>query len=121
MGNGACWRNAPLEVAGKVNPLSKDLFVDLKASARDIEISPMTPYAVKYAGYGIEKGKLSLKLSYLIENRKLVAENSIYLDQLTFGERVENPTATQLPVLLDAEDAAKLKTLAKALEERNGT
>jgi uncharacterized protein involved in outer membrane biogenesis len=97
---GRIHQTAPVEVAGKVNPLSKDLFVDLKASARDIELSPMTPYAVKYAGYGIQKGKLSVTLSYLIENRKLVAENNIYLDQLTFGERVESPTATQLPVLL---------------------
>lgn len=97
---GRIHQTAPLEVAGRVNPLSKDLFVDLKASARDIELSPMTPYAVKYAGYGIDKGKLSLKLSYLIENRKLVAENNVHLDQLTFGERVESPTATQLPVLL---------------------
>jgi hypothetical protein len=97
---GRIHQTAPLEIAGKVNALAKDLYVDLKASARDIELSPMTPYAVKYAGYGIEKGKLSLKLSYLIENRKLAAENNVYLDQLTFGERVESPTATQLPVLL---------------------
>jgi uncharacterized protein involved in outer membrane biogenesis len=98
--HGRIHQTAPVEVAGKLNPLSKELFVDLKASARDIELSPMTPYAVKYAGYGIEKGKLSLKLSYLIENRKLVAENNIYLDQLTFGEKVDSPTATKLPVLL---------------------
>jgi uncharacterized protein involved in outer membrane biogenesis len=97
---GRIHQTAPLEVAGRVNPLARDLFVDLKASARDIELSPMTPYAVKYAGYGIEKGKLSVKLAYLIENRKLVAQNNVYLDQLTFGERVESPTATQLPVLL---------------------
>jgi len=98
--HGRIHQTAPVEVAGKLNPLSKELFVDLKASARDIELSPMTPYAVKYAGYGIQKGKLSVKLSYLIENRKLVAENNIYLDQLTFGERVESATATKLPVLL---------------------
>jgi len=98
--HGRIHQTAPLDVAGKLNPFSKELFVDLKASARDIELSPMTPYAVKYAGYGIEKGKLSVKLSYLIENRKLVAENNIYLDQLTFGEKVDSPTATKLPVLL---------------------
>jgi hypothetical protein len=97
---GRIHQTAPLEVAGKLNPLARDLFIDLKAGARDIELSPLTPYAVKYAGYGIEKGKLSVKLSYLVENRKLAAENNIYLDQLTFGERVESPTATQLPVLL---------------------
>ena len=96
---GRIHQTAPLEVLGKVNTLSKDLFVDLKASARDIELSPLTPYAVKYAGYGIEKGKLSVKVSYLIDKRKLTAENNVYLDQLTFGDRIESPTATTLPVL----------------------
>jgi hypothetical protein len=97
---GRIHETAPVEIAGKVNALGKDLFVDLKASARDIDLSPLSPYSVKYAGYGIEKGKLSVKLAYLIENRKLVAENNIYLDQLTFGEKVDSPTATHLPVLL---------------------
>jgi len=90
---------APVEVAGRVNPLGKELFLDMKASARDIELAPLSAYAVKYAGYGIQRGKLSVELNYHIENRKLSAENRIYLDQLTFGERVESPTATQLPVL----------------------
>ena len=80
--------------------LGKDLFLDMKASARDIELAPLSAYAVKYAGYGIQRGKLSLALKYGIENQKLSAENQIYLDQLTFGERVESPTATTLPVLL---------------------
>jgi hypothetical protein len=91
---------APVEVAGRVNLLSKELFIDMKANARDIELAPLSAYAVKYAGYGIQRGKLSLGLKYGIENRKLTAENQIYLDQLTFGERVESPSATKLPVLL---------------------
>jgi len=91
---------APVEIAGRLNPLAKDLLLDIKASARDIELPPLTPYSVKYAGYGIEKGKLSVTVKYFIENRKLAAENNIYLDQLTFGEKVDSPTATKLPVLL---------------------
>jgi uncharacterized protein involved in outer membrane biogenesis len=91
---------APVEIAGRLNPLAKDLMLDIKASARDIELPPLTPYSVKYAGYGIEKGKLSVTVKYFIENRKLAAENNVRLDQLTFGEKVESPTATQLPVLL---------------------
>jgi hypothetical protein len=82
-----------------VNSLSKDLFVDMKASVKDIELPSVTPYSVKYTGYGIQKGKLSVKVAYHIENRKLAAENNVYLDQLTFGDRVESPTATTLPVL----------------------
>jgi Domain of Unknown Function (DUF748) len=91
-------QTAPVEIAGKVNPLTSDLFVDLKVSARDIDLSPLSPYSIKYAGYGITRGRLSVKLAYRIENRKLSAENNIYLDQLTFGQRVDSPTATHLPV-----------------------
>lgn len=96
---GRIHQTAPLEVVGRVNTLSRDLFVDLKASARDIELSPLTPYSVKYVGYAIRKGKLSVKVSYLIDQGKLAAENNVFLDQFTFGERVESPTATTLPVL----------------------
>jgi hypothetical protein len=53
---------------------------------------------VKYAGYGIEKGTLSVRLSYLVHERELEAQNNIYVDQLTFGEKVDSPTATKLPV-----------------------
>ena len=91
---------APLEITGKINPLARDLFLDIKASATDIELPPLSPYSIKYAGYGIERGKLSVKVKYLVENRKLAAENNVYLDQLTFGEKVESPTATKMPVLL---------------------
>jgi uncharacterized protein involved in outer membrane biogenesis len=98
--HGRIHQTAPVEITGKVNPLARELFVDMRASARDIELSPMSPYSVKYAGYGIEMGRLSVKLAYRIENGKLAAENNIYLDQLTFGERVGSRTATQLPVLL---------------------
>jgi hypothetical protein len=96
---GRIHKTAPLEILGRVNSLSRDLFVDMKASVKDIELSPLTPYSAKYVGYGIEKGKLSVKVSYLIDKRKLTAENNVYLDQFTFGDRIESPTATTLPVL----------------------
>jgi hypothetical protein len=60
----------------------------------------MTPYSVKYAGYPIVKGKLSMDVKYKVEDQKLVASNHLFLDQLTFGDKVESPTATKLPVLL---------------------
>ena len=93
-------RSAPLEIKGKVNPLTANPYLDVKAGVKDIELEPFTPYSGKYAGYAIEKGKLSFNVDYKIENRKLKADNQIILDQLTFGEKVESPTATKLPVLL---------------------
>ncbi|HVO83968.1 MAG TPA: DUF748 domain-containing protein, partial [Syntrophobacteria bacterium] len=75
-------------------------YLDLKAGVQDIELEPFTPYSGKYAGYAIEKGKLSFNVDYKIDNRKLKADNQVILDQLTFGDKVESPTATKLPVLL---------------------
>lgn len=90
----------PLEVTGKINPLRDDLYVDIKARIKDFELSPTTPYAGKYVGYTIEKGKLSFDLKYLIVKRKLESQNTIFFDQFTFGEKVESATATKLPVKL---------------------
>jgi hypothetical protein len=94
-------RTAPVEVSGRIHPFAKDLSLDIKAKARDVDLPPLTPYSVKYAGYGIEKGKLTFDVHYKVENRKLTAENRLVLDQLTFNpQRVDSPTATKLPVLL---------------------
>jgi len=92
--------SAPLEIVGKINPLSEDLFVDLKVSFKDMDLSPATPYSTKYVGYIIDKGKFSFDVQYLINKRKLDAKNSIFIDQFTFGDKVESPDAVKLPVKL---------------------
>jgi len=92
--------SAPVEMRGALNPFARDLLLDLTATAKDIDLPPLTPYSAKYAGYGIQKGKLSLEVHYKVDNRKLAASNKLVLDQLTFGQHVESPDATKLPVLL---------------------
>lgn len=92
--------SAPLTIGGKLNPLKGDLFLDINAAVRGMELAPLSPYSGKYAGYGIEKGKLTFEVAYQLENRKLNAQNRLVLDQLTFGEKVDSPTATKLPVQL---------------------
>ncbi len=91
---------SPLEIAGTINPLAKDFFADIKLNFKDIEMSPVTPYTSKYLGYPITKGKLNFNVSYLVDQRKLSAENKIFFDQLTFGDRVESPEAIKAPVPL---------------------
>ena len=95
---GKIGRQIPMEITGKVYPFKDNLFVDLKASLRDFNLSPLTPYSGTYAGYKIEKGSLSFDLKYLISGMKLDAENKVVIDQLTLGDRVESPQATKLPV-----------------------
>jgi hypothetical protein len=92
--------SAPLSVAGRINPLKGDLSLDLQAKVRDMELAPLSPYSGRYVGYGIEKGKISFEIGYQIEQRKLTAQNRLILDQLTFGDKIDNPGATSLPVHL---------------------
>lgn len=91
---------APVEILGQINPLSGNLFLDLAVSVKGVDLPTATPYSAHYAGYPITKGKLSMDVKYHIENRELQAENRVMLDQLTFGDKVESPNATKLPVLL---------------------
>ncbi|HEX4942813.1 MAG TPA: DUF748 domain-containing protein [Usitatibacteraceae bacterium] len=93
-------RSAPVDIRGTVNPFAKELSLDLTAKATGVDLPSLTPYSVKYAGYGIQKGKLSMEVHYKLDNRKLSANNKLMLDQLIFGEHVDSPTATKLPVLL---------------------
>lgn len=92
--------HAPLEVTGKLNPISEDIFADLKIAFKGIPLSPMTPYSGRYLGYAIEKGNLSLELNYLIEKKRLEASNKLLLDQFTLGQTIESPQATSMPVAL---------------------
>ncbi len=92
--------SALLEITGAINPLGDELFVDLKIDFNNMDLSPLTPYAHKYVGHTIQKGKLDLDLKYLIDKKKLQSQNNVFLDQFTFGKRVESPDATKLPVKL---------------------
>ena len=76
---------ASLEILGKLNPLAQPLALDVKGLVRDLELSPLSPYAIKYAGYGIERGKLSVDVQYAVQpDGQLTATNKLVLNQLTF-------------------------------------
>lgn len=91
---------SPVNVSAQINPLSVKPYLDLQADIKGIELTSLSSYSSKYAGYMIEKGKLSLFVKYRIKNDQLEAENRVLLDQLTFGDPVESPDATTLPVTL---------------------
>jgi len=91
---------APLNIIGKMNPLREDPFVDLDIKFRNVDLTPMAPYAGKYMGYTIEKGKLFLETNYVIVSTRLNSRNRILLDQFTLGDPVDSPHATRLPVAL---------------------
>lgn len=91
---------ASLEIVGKLNPLAKPLALDIQGHMRDLELPPLSPYTIKYAGHGVERGKLSMDVAYrVLPNGQLTASNKLVLNQLTFGDPVEGAPAS-LPVRL---------------------
>jgi hypothetical protein len=91
---------SPINIDGSISPLAPMAFLDIKANANGIELTNITPYSTKYTGYPITKGSLTVDVHYLLDQQKLTAENHIFIDQLTFGDRVQNSTATNLPIRL---------------------
>ena len=73
-----CWRTGHLEpdrqgggtgqlrIAGQLNPVGRPLALDLQAQATDLELTPLSPYAAKYAGHAIQRGKLGMDVHYQI-------------------------------------------------------
>ncbi|MFO0793967.1 MAG: DUF748 domain-containing protein [Candidatus Brocadiaceae bacterium] len=91
---------APVFIQGQINPLSEQAYTDITTNFQGIELTHFSPYSGKYAGYKIEKGKLSLELHYKLSQKILIGENHVVVDQFTLGEKIESPDATKLPVRL---------------------
>jgi uncharacterized protein involved in outer membrane biogenesis len=92
--------SSPINIDGSINPLAPTAYVDLKAKADAIELTGLSPYTTKYTGYPIVKGTLTVDVHYLLDQGKLTADNHIFIDQLTFGDHVNSPDATNLPIRL---------------------
>ncbi|WP_181276528.1 DUF748 domain-containing protein [Candidatus Pandoraea novymonadis] len=95
-------QNGSLNIAGRMDPFTAMPFIDLDIKASGIELKNLTPYTIKYTGYPIETGKLTLNAHYLIDQGRLTANNHIYIVQLVFGKRIENSMARNLPLRLIA-------------------
>ena len=93
-------RDAPVTIKGEFNPFRQDQRLNIEADVKGFDLPGLSSYSGRYIGYGIARGKLSATLNYRIEDRKLSAENHVFLDQLTFGDAVDSPEATKLPVRL---------------------
>jgi hypothetical protein len=93
-------RYAPARISGEVNFLAATRYANVKMSFKNLELTGLSPYSGKFAGYWINKGKMSAELDYKIEDRKLNANHHLVVDQLTLGDHVDSPDATSLPVRL---------------------
>ena len=108
--NGKVDRYSPVHIGGQINLLSAQLYTDVTMSMKDLDLTIVNPYSGHFAGYKIDKGKLSVDVSYKVEQRQLAAQQHFVVDELQLGDRVESPDAVHLP----------LKIAVALLKDRNG-
>ena len=93
-------RYAPMSIKGQLTPFDPLNSLDIATSFKNVELTTITPYSGKFAGYRIRKGRLNLDLHYRIEKGQLNAENKVLVENLQLGERVDSPDAVDLPIRL---------------------
>lgn len=93
-------RYAPVSIKGSLTPFDPLQSLDIATRFKQIELTTLSPYSGKFAGYRIQKGRMDLDLHYRIQQGQLNAENKVVLQQLQLGEQVDSPEAVDLPVRL---------------------
>ncbi len=91
---------APVSLKGTAAPLSEPPAIDLALNFTGVDLALLTPYSANYAGYAIDRGLLTLKLQYKLENSRLDGNNNVMVDQLKLGEKIDSEDAVDLPLEL---------------------
>jgi len=87
-------------IRGKLNTFVLADNTDLSVIFKNVDMVSASPYSMKFAGYRIAEGKISLDLQYKVRHGQLEGSNQIVLDKLTLGERIDSPDALKLPLEL---------------------
>jgi uncharacterized protein involved in outer membrane biogenesis len=91
---------APLQLQGRALVLRQDQETDLALNLKGSDLADFSPYAGRFLGYGIHKGKLEVDARIQVRQRGLDALLKTRLDQFYLGEPSHSPDATTLPVKL---------------------
>lgn len=91
---------APLLVTGHAMPLRHDKDTDITVKLSGADLTDFSPYAGKFLGYTVRKGKMDVDAHVRIQDRKLQITDKVRLDQFFLGDKVDSPDATHLPVKL---------------------
>ncbi|MBK8163281.1 MAG: DUF748 domain-containing protein [Gammaproteobacteria bacterium] len=86
------------EIGGAARLAAPKQDLEAKVAFNNIELTSFSPYAGKFAGYTIDKGKLFLDLRYTLADGRIKGGNHAVFDQFELGTRVESEDATSLPV-----------------------
>ncbi len=92
--------HAPFSFHATAANLGPQMTLTAATVLKDFDLSPATPYSGRYVGYAVQRGKLNFDLQYSLDKRRLVAEHKVLIDHFAFGQKIDSPDATKLPVRL---------------------
>jgi hypothetical protein len=99
-----------VRVSGTLNAFAPRERTNVRMQFRNIELAGVSPYTIKFAGYRVATGRLTLDLNYRVRDNRLEGDNHVVLDNFTLGERVGDGASPGLP----------LETAVSLLKDENG-
>jgi hypothetical protein len=85
-------------IRGEMSVLQPEKLTEIDMAFRNLEMTSLSPYVAKFAGYEIASGRLSLDLQYKVRDSKLLGENKVVLNKVELGKKVESPDSLNLPL-----------------------
>jgi hypothetical protein len=98
--NGHVDRYAPVSIEGDANFLGSPVSADVHMRFENLELTGLSPYSGRFAGYRIRKGKGTADLTYHIAEKRVNATHHIRLKQFELGDRVEGQGDFGIPLRL---------------------
>ncbi|MEF2231790.1 MAG: DUF748 domain-containing protein [Pseudodesulfovibrio sp.] len=88
----------PIHVIGTLNPLVSPPYSDLAVSVSGLDMTQLTPYALKNLAYPIKKGTLYADVKFRTKDMDVSADNKFFIEQLELGPKDKRPGAPNVPV-----------------------
>ena len=87
-------------LSGALNLFDPDERTTFRMRLRNLDVARVSPYTIKFAGYRVNSGRMSLDLNYRVTDRRVQGDNKILLDNFVLGERVAGTDAPDVPLEL---------------------
>ena len=89
---------APVALSGTTNPFATPRSMNIALDITNLDLAALTPYSGTYAGYQIDKGRLTVQLDYTLEDNRIKGTNHIVVNQMQLGKQVSGPKVMDLPL-----------------------
>ena len=79
---------SPVSIEGGFNPLSENIFAEVKLSAWDLPAPAFNGYTSRYLGYDLTGGSISLDIDAKLRDGTIASETVAVLERLASGKKL---------------------------------